>query len=71
MDAFTESVMYKAFVNIQQSTSTWNKVTHGDRDAQTNQSRCLLTSREGHKATGIQERTHLDLTLILLMWRMW
>jgi len=68
MAAFTESVMHKAFVNIKQSTSTWNKVAHGETGAQTNQSRCLLTSREGHKVTGTQERTHLDLTLILLTW---
>lgn len=48
MDAFTESAMYKAFVNIKQPTSTWSKVTHSETDAETIESRYLLNSREGH-----------------------
>jgi hypothetical protein len=55
MDAFTESVLYKAFVNIKQSTSTWSKVTEGEKDVQANQSRFLLTAREGNKQTGTPE----------------
>jgi hypothetical protein len=47
--------MYKAIVNIKQSTSKWSKVTHRETDAQTIESWCLLNSTEGHLERGIEE----------------